>query len=51
MVDLHELLVPLLNVCSLLAGIGLVVLGLRGIVAVVLAPLDDFAEDSFVYLR
>ena len=50
LVNLHELLVPLFDVCRLLAGVGLVVLLLDGVVAVVLAPFDNFAEDSFVDL-
>lgn len=50
LVDLHELLVPLLDIGRLLAGIGLVVLGLGRVAAVVVAPLNDFAEDSLVYL-
>lgn len=50
LVDLHELLVPLVDVGSLSAGIGLVILSLGRVVAVVLAPLDDLAEDSLVDL-
>lgn len=50
LVNLHELLIPLFNICRLLAGVGLVVLLLDGVVAVVLAPFDNFAEDSFVDL-
>ena len=44
LVNLHELLVPLLDLRRLLTGVGLVVVGGRGIVAVVLAPLDHLAE-------
>lgn len=45
LVDLHELLVPLLNVGRLLAGLGVLVL-LRGrVLLVVVAPLDDLAQD------
>lgn len=50
LVDLHELLVPLLDVGGLLASIGFIVLGLVGIVAVVLAPFDDLSKDSLVNL-
>ena len=46
MVYLHELLVPLVNVRSLLAVVGVVVVGGRGVVAMVLAPLDDFAKNG-----
>lgn len=50
LVNLHELLVPLLDLGGLLAGIGLLILGGRGVVAVVLAPLNDLAEDCLVHL-
>ena len=45
LVDLHELLVPLLNVGGLLAGVGIVVLGGSGVVLVLRAPLEDLLED------
>lgn len=51
LVHLHELLVPLLNVGGLLAGVGLVVLGLGGVVSVVLTPLDDLSKNGLVNLR
>lgn len=52
LVDLHKLLVPLLDLGGLLvAGVGLVILGLGGVVAVVLAPLDDLSENSLVHLE
>lgn len=51
LVHLHELLIPLLDVGSLLTSIRLVILSLRGIVAVVLAPLDHLAKDSLVDLH
>lgn len=44
LVDLHELLVPLFDVGGLLAGVGIVVLGGRGIVLVLGAPLEDLLE-------
>ena len=50
LVDLHELLIPLLDIRGLLAGIGLLVGRLDGVVAVVLAPLDDLLQDSLVHL-
>ena len=51
LVDLHELLVPLVNVGRLLARVRVVVLGSGGVVAVVLAPLKHFAEDRLGDLR
>jgi len=45
LVDLHEFLVPLLNVGGLLAGIGVVVLGWGGVVLVLRAPLEHLLED------
>ena len=47
LVDLHELLVPILNVGSLLAGVGVVILGRGGIALVVSAPLENLFEDGF----
>lgn len=51
LVDLHELLIPLINVGGLLARVGVVIGGRRGIGAVLDTPLDDFAEDWFVDIR
>lgn len=51
LVDLHELLVPLLNVGCLLAGVGIVVGGGWGVVLVVLAPFNDLLEDRFIDLE
>ena len=51
LVDLHELLVPVFDVGRLLARVGVVVLGRRGVVFVVLAPFEDLAEDGFGDLR
>lgn len=45
LVDLHELLVPLLNVGGLLAGVGIVVLGGSGVVLVLGAPLEHLLEN------
>lgn len=45
LVNLHEFLVPLLNVGGLLAGIGIVVLGRSGVVLVLRAPLEHLLED------
>ena len=41
LIDLHELLVPLIDLGGLLAGIGLVLVGFLGVVLVMGAPLDD----------
>jgi hypothetical protein len=49
LVNLHELLIPLLNVGRLLAGVGIVV-GSGGIVAVVFAPFDHLAENGLIHL-
>jgi len=51
LVNLHELLVPLLDLSGLLAGVIVVIGSLEGVVTVVLAPLDDLAQDGFVDLR
>ena len=47
LVDLHKLLIPVLDVRSLLARIGVIVLRGRWVVLVMSAPLEDFAEDCF----
>lgn len=51
LIDLHELLVPLLDLGRLLAGVRLVILGLHGVVAVMLRPLDHLPQDSLVNLE
>jgi hypothetical protein len=50
LVNLHELLVPLLDVGGLLAGVGVVVLRRLRVVLVVFAPFDDLLEDRFIHL-
>jgi hypothetical protein len=50
LVDLHELLVPLLDICGLLAGIGVIVTDWGGVVLVVFAPFDDLFQDRFIDL-
>jgi hypothetical protein len=47
LVNLHELLVPLVDVGGLLPVVGILGFGGSGIVAVVLAPLDDLLEHDF----
>jgi hypothetical protein len=48
LIYLHELLVPILNIRGLLPAVGVIVVCLLRVSAVVLAPLDDLAEDGFV---
>ena len=50
LVDLHELLVPLLDIGGLLAGVGVIISGGSGIAFVMTAPLDDLVEDGLVDL-
>ena len=50
LVDLHELLVPLLDIGGLFAGIGVVVDGGRRIILVVLAPLNDLLQNGLIDL-
>jgi hypothetical protein len=50
LINLHELLIPLLDVGRLLPGVGVVVLGGGRVLAVVLAPLEDLLHDSLVDL-
>ena len=45
LVNLHKLLIPLLDICGLFAGVGIIVDGGRRIVLVVLAPFDDLLQD------
>jgi hypothetical protein len=51
LVDLHEFLIPLLNISSLLACVILLVLSGRGIISVVFAPFNNLAQDRLVYLE
>jgi hypothetical protein len=50
LIDLHELLVPLIDVGCLLARVGIIVVGGNWIPFVMLTPLDDLAEYDFVHL-
>lgn len=50
LVNLHELLVPLVDIGGLLANIIVIVVGSRRISFVVDTPFDDFLEDSLVDL-
>jgi hypothetical protein len=49
MMDLHELLVPLLDIGCFAAVLVFVTCG-RGVVLAVLTPFDDLAKDSFIDL-
>lgn len=49
LVNLHKLLVPLINVGGL-AAVVVIIGGALGVVLVVLAPLDDLLEDGLVDL-
>jgi len=48
LVDLHELLIPLIDVGGLLAGVGVIILGRSRVVLVMLAPFDNLLEDSVI---
>jgi hypothetical protein len=51
LIDLHEFLVPLLDISGLLAGIGVVVSGGRGVVLVMLAPLNNLLKNRLINLE
>jgi len=51
LVDLHKLLIPLVNVGSLLAGIRVVISRSWRIGLVLFAPLDNLLENGFVDLE
>ena len=51
LVHLHELLIPLLDFGGLFPRVRLIVVSGGRVVAVVLAPLDDLAEDRFRDVR
>lgn len=51
LIHLHELLIPVLDVGSLLTVVGILVVSRRGVVAVVLAPLDHLPQNGLVDLR
>jgi hypothetical protein len=50
LVDLHELLIPLVDIGGLLPAVVLIVGRLGGVVPVVLAPLDDLAQHGVVHV-
>lgn len=50
LVNLHELLIPLLDVGGLLAGVGVIIVASKRIVSVMLAPLDNLLQDLLVDL-
>lgn len=51
LVNLHELLVPLLDIGGLLAGVGVIIGGGRRVELVMVAPLDNLLEDGLVDLE
>jgi hypothetical protein len=51
LVDLHEFLVPFLNIGGLLAGIGVIIGSGWGVILVVLAPLNNLLEDRLIDVR
>ena len=51
LVDLHEFLVPLINVRSLLTGVGLVLVRGWWIVLVVSTPFNDLLENGRIDVR
>lgn len=51
LVNLHELLIPLLDVCSLLARIGLVITSGNWIIFMVFTPLNDLFQNRLVDLK
>jgi len=51
LVDLHEFLVPLVDVCCLLPAITLFLCRLDGVTTVLLAPLYDLAQHRIVDVR
>lgn len=50
LVHLHELLVPLINICGLLSRVGVVIVGRCRVSAMVGAPLNDLVEHSLIDL-
>ena len=51
LVDLHELLIPLLDIGGLLAGVGIILGVSWWVAAVMLAPLEDLSQNGLVHLR
>jgi hypothetical protein len=51
LVNLHELLIPLLNLGCLLAVVTVLVVGGRGVATVVLAPLENLTQYRLGDLR
>jgi len=50
LVHLHELLIPLIDIGSLLSRVGVVVIGSCRVSTVVGAPLNDLVENSLIDL-
>jgi len=51
LIDLHKLLVPIINVGGLLAGVGIVIVDGNGVILVPGAPFNDLLEDLIVDLK
>jgi hypothetical protein len=51
LINLHELLIPLLDISSLLPGVGVIIGGNMRIGLVVLAPFEDLSKDALVDLH
>ena len=51
LINLHELLVPFLDVCGLLARVGVVIVGRWRIVLVMLAPFNHLFKDGGIDIR
>ena len=51
LVDLHEFLIPLINICGFLARIRVIFVWLGRISAVMFTPLEDLLEDGLVDLK
>jgi hypothetical protein len=51
LIDLHEFLVPLINICSFLTGVRVIFVCLRRVSAVMFTPLEDLLEDGLVDLK
>ena len=50
LIDLHELLIPFLDVGCLLTGVGIIVVGRRRVSLVVFTPFNNFPQNSLVDL-
>ena len=51
LVDLHEFLVPLIDICRFLTGVRVIFVCLGRVSAVMFTPLEDLLEDGLVNLK